>query len=81
MILDCKILDGNPADSSLAVEMINRLKIKLGQVPEEIAMDGGFASKVNVKDLKIAKVKEICFSKRRGMKEEDMCSSKLCYHW
>ncbi len=79
MIFDCKILDGNPADSSLAVEMIDRLKIKLGKVPEEVAMDGGFASKANVKDLKIAKVKEICFSKKRGMKEEDMCSSKKVY--
>jgi len=44
MIFDCNILDGNPADSSLAVEMINRLKIKLGQVPEEVAMDGGLSS-------------------------------------
>lgn len=42
-------------------------------------MDGGFASKKNLKELKIHGVSKVCFSKRRDMKTEDMCSSKKVY--
>ncbi len=79
MVLDCKILDGNPADSTLPVEMIIRQKDIYGRVPRTSSFDGGFASHENVDKIKELGVKDICFSKKRGMKTEDMCRSKYVY--
>ena len=79
LVLDCMILDGNPADSTLPVEMIIRQKDIYGRVPLKAAFDGGFASHGNNDDIKELGVKDVCFSKKRGMKIEDMCRSKHVY--
>ena len=51
MILDCLVLDGNPADSTLVVEAIERQKSIFGRVPKEASFDGGFTSNANLKSL------------------------------
>lgn len=79
MILDCRVLEGNPADSTLPVEMIRRQKDIYGRVPLKVAFDGGFASNDNLADIKALGVKDVCFSKKRGMKTEDMCRSRYVY--
>lgn len=79
LLLDCRILEGNPADSDLPVEMIERQKDIYGNAPLKAAFDGGFASKDNLDDIKKLGVKDICFSKKRGMEIEDMCKSKWVY--
>ncbi len=79
LILDCMILDGNPADSTLPVTMAERLEDVYGRCPNKMSFDGGFASLANLKALKDLGVKDVCFSKRRGMNEEDMCRSKWVY--
>lgn len=80
LILDCTILEGNPADSTLVEDMLDRQKDIYDRYPLKAALDGGFASKEN---LKIAKgkegVKDVCFAKRRGIKQEDMCRSEYVY--
>jgi len=80
LVLDCRVLDGNPADSTLPVEMIERQKTIYGRVPLKAAFDGGFASLENLEEIRDdLKVKDVCFSKRRGMKVEDMCRSERVY--
>ncbi len=80
LILDCVILEGNPADSTLPESMTDRLKDIYGQYPLKMSFDGGFASKAGLKTLKSKEgVKDICFSKKRGMEAEDMCRSEWVY--
>ena len=79
MVLDCKVLEGNPADSTLASEMIERHREILGEVPREAAFDGGFASKANVRELKKLGVKDVAFSKRCGLRVSDMVRSTWVY--
>lgn len=79
MVLDCRVLDGNPADSTLAVEMIERQESIYGRAPLKAAFDGGFASRENLEDIRKLGVSDVCFSKKRGMKVEDMCRSKWVY--
>lgn len=79
LILDCEVLEGNPADSTLPVRMIRRLEDIYGRVPQKAAFDGGFASKTNLADSRELGVKDLCFSKKRGMKTEDMCRSSYVY--
>lgn len=79
LVLDCIVLEGNPADSTLAVEMIERHRDLLGEVPQEAAFDGGFASKANVRELKKLGVKDVAFSKCCGLKVSDMVTSSWVY--
>ena len=79
MILDCTIEEGNPADSTLAEKMIERQKEIYGQVPRQVAFDGGFASKANLETLKEKGVSDVMFHKKRGLKISDMTKSDWVY--
>jgi len=79
LVLDCKVLDGNPADSTLALEMAQRQGDIYGRPPRQMSMDGGFASKANLADIKQLGVKDVAFSKRRGLKIADMAKSTWVY--
>ncbi len=79
MVLDCRVLDGNPADSSLPVEMIERQESIYGRAPLKAAFDGGFASRGNLEEIRKLGVSDVCFSKKRGLKVEDMCRSEWVY--
>ena len=69
LILDCVIERGNWSDAECFGEEIDRLKERYDIHPEEIATDGGFASKVNY-DYAVGKgIKKVLFTKK--------CSSKI----
>lgn len=79
LILDCRIEDGNPADATLAVEMVERQRDIFDRIPRQVAFDGGFASKANLAQLKELGVSDVMFSKKRGLKVEDMAKSPGVY--
>ncbi len=79
LILDCVVLEGNPADSVLTTQMLDRQNDLYGRYPSQAAFDGGFTSQANLKEAKEKGVKDVCFSKGRGLTEEDMCRSKKIY--
>jgi IS5 family transposase len=79
MVLDCVILEGNPADKTLATEMIGRHREIFADVPSAVAFDGGFASKANVAELKAMGVEEVVFSKRCGMSIHEMVTESWIY--
>jgi IS5 family transposase len=79
LITDCLIVDGNPADSDLTDQMLDRQAQIYGRYPLKIALDGGFASKNNLKSAKAKGIKDVCFAKKRGIEVEDMCRSEYVY--
>jgi IS5 family transposase len=79
LIVDCLIVDGNPADSNLTVDMLERQKQLYGRYPLKVALDGGFASKDNLNQAKAMQIKDVCFAKKRGLEVEDMCRSQWVY--
>jgi len=64
------ILDGNPADSTLTGIMLERQEDIYNCPPAKVALDGGFASKENLEAAKKQGVRNVCFSKGRGLEEE-----------
>ena len=80
LILDCVIARGNPADTDLAIPILDRQKEIFGRYPLKVCFDGGFASKNNLKLAKDRKIKDVCFAKKRGLEETDMCRSQYVYH-
>jgi IS5 family transposase len=79
LIVDCLIVDGNPADSSLTLDMLDRQKLLYGRYPLKVALDGGFASKDNLNKAKEKQIKDVCFAKKRDLEVEDMCRSQWVY--
>ena len=79
LITDCVILDGNPRDSSLAVDMMTRHKELYGQPAEQAAFDGGFATQENLSALKAMHIQDVMFSKRVGLAISDMVSDSWIY--
>jgi IS5 family transposase len=79
LILDCTIEAGNPADTTLAIPMLQRQEALYGRVPRQAAMDGGFASKDNLQAAKTMGVADVCFQKKRGLKVSDMTRSSWVY--
>ncbi len=78
-ISDCLIVQGNPADSTLTCQMLDRHNNIYGRYPLNAALDGGFASKANLEAAKLRNIKNVCFAKKRGLHEEDMCQSSYVY--
>lgn len=79
LILDCIIVEGNPADVTLAETMLDRQSEIYGRYPLKTALDGGFASKDNLAAAKAKGIKDVCFAKKRGLKETDMCRSTYVF--
>jgi len=79
LILDCVIPDGNPADSTQAVPLLRRHRERYGVAPEQATFDGGFASKKNVAEAKELGVKDIAFSKKRGLRISEMVRESWIY--
>jgi transposase, IS5 family len=79
LVIDCVVEDGNPADSTLAVKMVERVERIFGVVPEQAAFDGGFACKENLAKIKALGVEDAVFNKKRGLEISEMASSSWVY--
>lgn len=79
LILGCDVADGNPADSTRTIPLLERQAELYGQPPEQAALDGGFASKANVEEAHDLGVEDIAFHKKRGLEISDMVKSSWVY--
>jgi transposase, IS5 family len=79
LILDCMIVSGNPADTDLFIPMLQRQEHRNGKPPLQTAADGGFASLDNLNRAKQMGVKDVSFSKRRGLSVLEMVKSLWVY--
>lgn len=66
LIIDCKILGGNPSDTRAYGGVIDRVKENYGVVPRDITTDGGYASLANQRLAKEAGIVNIVFNKIVG---------------
>jgi IS5 family transposase len=66
LILACSILKGNPADSTLYQDTVDKVVGAYGKVPRDSATDGGFASKANADYAKSIGIVNIVFNKIVG---------------
>lgn len=75
LVLDVVIEDGSPADVTLAVRAMKRHIVLFGAAPSRVAFDGGFASKKNLDEIKLAGTSEVSFSKPAGVPIEEMTTT------
>jgi len=79
LVTDVVVEQGNPADSTLAVRMVQRQKDLYGKPPRQMCFDGGFASRANLADIKALGVEDVAFHKRCRLEIEDMVKSTWVY--
>ncbi len=79
MILDCRSVRGNPADSEQYETMLARQQELYGRMPRQVSADGGFASKDNLAYAKGHGVKDAAFAKKRGLSVLAMARSTWVY--
>ena len=72
LVLDWVVEEGNPADSTLLIRMLERQRDLYGRYPCQATVDGGYASKDNLASAKTLGVQDMVFSKKCGLKVEDM---------
>lgn len=78
IVLDCMVLRGNPADSSLYPEALDRvIEVNGGRVPRSTAADGGFASKSNVEYGESRGVRNVFFNKTKARPKGSVLSGWL----
>jgi len=75
LVLQLRILDGNPKDSDLVPEILQNHEATFGAAPHAAAFDGCFASTANRNLLKERGVQEVTFSKNRSMPLHALVSS------
>jgi IS5 family transposase len=66
LIIDCKILEGNPRDTQAYGGVIDRIKEHYGVVPRDMTTDGGYASLANQRTAQEAGIVNIVFNKIVG---------------
>ena len=63
---DCQILRGNPSDTNLFGQTIEKVKDNYGQTPKSVVADGGYASKANHKKAVDQGLVNVVFNKVVG---------------
>jgi len=66
LILDCRILNGNPADSAIYTGVLDNIHANYGIVPRDVVTDGGYASKDNARSAQEKGIIKIVFNKITG---------------
>jgi IS5 family transposase len=66
LILDCRILDGNPADAAIYGDVLDRIHENYDIVPRDIVTDGGYASTDNARIAQGKGIINIVFNKIKG---------------
>ena len=77
LILDCRILDGNPADVTIYADVIGRIYANYGIVPRDIVTDGGYASTANAGVAQGKGILNIVFNKIKGSLKNIVSSKNM----
>ena len=77
LILDCQILRGNPSDTNLFCQTIEKVKDSYGQTPKSIVADGGYASKANHKKAVDQGLVNVVFNKIVGSMKNIVSSKNM----
>jgi IS5 family transposase len=79
LVTDVVIEEGNPADATLAIKMVERQQELYGRAPRQACFDGAFTSRSNLDAIKKLGVADVAFTKARGLSISEMVKSTWVY--
>lgn len=77
LILTCDVVDGNPSDSSLYKDVLDKVISTYGITPRDSATDGGYASKENLEYAQEKGIINIVFNKIVGSLQNVVSSKNM----
>jgi IS5 family transposase len=80
LVLDVIVEHGNPADSACLMPLLERHQAHYGQPPKQLAADGGYASRANLRAAKALGVTHVAFHKRVGLSIDEMTGDRWLYN-
>jgi IS5 family transposase len=79
LITDCHVQKGNPADSTLAVGMVERHMERYGHAPQQVCFDGAFASRANFDEIKRLEAGDVVFTKGKAITVDEMAGDERTF--
>jgi IS5 family transposase len=79
LITDCHVEKGNPADSTLAIGMVERHIERYGRAPQQAVFDGAFSSRANFDEIKRLEVDAVVFTKGKTMTASEMAGDEKTF--
>jgi len=79
LITDCHVEKGNPADSTLAVGMVERHMERYGHAPQQVCLDGAFASRANFDEIKRLEAGDVVFTKGKAITVDEMAGDEATF--
>ncbi|RYZ67420.1 MAG: ISNCY family transposase [Proteobacteria bacterium] len=79
LITDCHVQKGNPADSTLAVGMVERHMERYGHAPQQVCFDGAFASRANFDEIKRLEAGDVVFTKGKAITVDEMAGDEKTF--
>jgi IS5 family transposase len=76
LITDCHVEKGNPADSALAIGMVERHMERYGHAPQQVCFDGAFSSRANFDEIKRLEVGDVVFTKGKSITVSEMAGDE-----
>jgi IS5 family transposase len=77
LILDCRILDGNPSDTAIYGDVLDRINENYRIVPRDSVTDGGYASIANARIAQEKGILNIVFNKIKGSLQNIVTSKNM----
>ena len=77
LIFDCILQRGNPADVDYFSETLDNLEVNFEITPHDVATDGGYASRTNLRDAQGRGIVNIVFNKVKGAMQNVASSKKM----
>ena len=79
LMLDCRVVRGNPADQAQMKTMLKRHCQLYGHYPRQASFDGGFATQGNLDWAKGQGIQDVAFAKKGRLKVSEMVRSSWVY--
>ena len=79
LMLDCRVVEGNPADQAQMKTMLKRHHQLYGYYPRQASFDGGFATQDNLRCAKKKGILDVAFAKKGRLKVSVMVRSSWVY--
>jgi transposase, IS5 family len=79
LITDCHVEKGNPADSTLAIGMVERHLERYGHAPQQVCFDGAFASRANFDEIKRLEAGDVVFTKGKAITVDEMAGDEKTF--
>lgn len=77
LIMDCEVIEGNPSDSALCKDGLERITSMYERTPRDVSLDGGYASLENQRHAREQGIVNVVYGKVKGSLQNIVSSQNM----